>query len=786
MPDLKNSVFSLRTDPEKGTFSILTNDPKLPDILNARIGVHYRQNGRVFLGLAGSWQGHQSSSAQIQNTEHGAMETLTFVLPEDAGGVSYELTFGIVQEIPLVVWKLKLFNHGASPIQVERVDLLVVDPALEGSRIVFPGAKKPAEMGFFHNGWQSWSPVGWVAGDGKMPRTRLGGMQAPMIYNTGTPRPGGRGHFSSDFFSVLGDRVARTGFALGFLSQKQQFGSIQADFSGPVKLEMWANCDGVQVDPEKWLETDWAVFNPVLLDHRDPLNVYLDAVARENHVRVPAESPVGWCSWYHFYTKVTAQDVEANLASIVAGQDRLPVQLVQIDDGFESQIGDWFTFKSTFPEGVQPLAQKISKEGLIPGLWMAPFIVHTKSRLIQDHPDWILRKPNGRPVNAGYVWGVLDTALDLTIPAALQYACDVIRTAAMEWGYPYLKLDFLYAAALPGKYHDPTMTRAQVLRMGLEALRDAMGPEVTLLGCGAPFGSSLGLVEAMRIGPDVSGDWQPVFNGIKAFIKNEPSFPCARNSIHNILARASLHDRWWVNDPDCLLIRPDTHLSLEEVETLATAIGMTGGSLLLSDDLPKLPAERMRLAEVLLPVLGERAQVLDWFDAEMPSLLRLDLLNDTGEWHLVTRFNWQEVAADLAIAPEDFGLPAGEYWVNDFWREKVCHLKAGEKYLASAVAPHGCVLLALRKAQAAPQYLGSNLHFSMGREVAEWQSNASELTATLRLPRTSEGIVKIALPWQKVSVFCDDLPVAFGRGEDGVIEIPVTVNGFTRLRIHKD
>jgi len=166
--------------------------------------VHYRQNGRVFLGLAGSWQGHQkliSADSKYGTWRHGDSDLCP---PEDAGGVSYELTFGIVQEIPLVVWKLKLFNHGASPIQVERVDLLVVDPALEGSRIVFPGAKKPAEMGFFHNGWQSWSPVGWVAGDGKMPRTRLGGMQAPMIYNTGTPRPGGRGHFSSDFFFCSG------------------------------------------------------------------------------------------------------------------------------------------------------------------------------------------------------------------------------------------------------------------------------------------------------------------------------------------------------------------------------------------------------------------------------------------------------------------------------------------------------------------------------------------------------------------------------------------------------
>ena len=132
----------------------------------------------------------------------------------------------------------------------------------------------------------------------------------------------------------------------------------------------------------------------------------------------------------------------------------------------------------------------------------------------------------------------------------------------------------------------------------------------------------------MRIGADVSGDWAPKFRGIGAFIKHEPSFPCARNSIRNILTRSAMQKQWWINDPDCLLIRPDTHLSLAEVRSLATAIGLTGGSLLLSDDLPKLPPDRLRIAQVLLPVIGERARVLDWFDAEMPEHLRLDQVND--------------------------------------------------------------------------------------------------------------------------------------------------------------
>ena len=169
-----------------------------------------------------------------------------------------------------------------------------------------------------------------------------------MIYNPGTPLPRKQGEFSSDMFAVVGDRTARTGFLVGFLSQKNHFGSILADFNTG-SLGMWANGDDASVDPGCSVETDWAVFNPVLLDHRDPLGKYLEAVGRENHVRILEDVPVGWCSWYHFYTHVTAADIERNLQSILDMQEKLPIQLVQIDDGFESHVGDWFTFSTTIP-----------------------------------------------------------------------------------------------------------------------------------------------------------------------------------------------------------------------------------------------------------------------------------------------------------------------------------------------------------------------------------------------------------------------------------------------------
>ncbi len=697
MTHLENDIFKLTIEPIDGRFSIQPKDPKLPGFSGGRLSLRYRTQGVNRKTTLTGWKEIEGSRKAADLEPHGRTEQISYLTAINADGLEVVLHFGIVLETPLVMWKVEVTNKGSSTVNFERIDLLEVNEE-DGGSVQSPDALTSDEPGFYSNGWQSWSPSGWYGGNERMRLSRLGRLQNPMISNPGTPLPRKRGQFSSDMFGVIGDRKARSGFVLGFLSQVEQFGSIYADFNKPSKLEMWANCDDVRLDAGKTIKTDWAVYNPILLDHRDPLDKYLEAAARQNNVRVPAESPVGWCSWYHFYTDLSEQDVRNNLQTILEQQETLPIQLVQIDDGFESQIGDWFSFKPEFPQGVAPLAGEITREGLTPGLWLAPFIVHTKSQLVKDHPEWMLRKKNGALANAGFVWGVLDTALDLTVPEALAYACDVVRTASKEWGYPYLKLDFLYAAAVECVYHDPTLTRAQVLRRGMEALREAVGPEVTLLGCGAPLGSVLGLVEANRIGADVSGDWLPQFKGIGAFFKHEPAMPSARNSIRNILTRAALHQHWWINDPDCLLIRPDTTLTLAEVRSLASAIALTGGSLLVSDDLPSLPAERLRIAEVLVPVMGERARVIDWFDNGMPEHLRLDQLGVTGEWHILADFNWSDKAVSREITLEDYHLNPGRYVVREFWSGDAGTLTSTQSYKINQLPAHGCAVLAVRQA----------------------------------------------------------------------------------------
>ncbi len=785
-------------NPDKATWSLHGTNLGGPFLEDVWMRVHYRRGRQRFQALE-QWLNPQIRGPENVTSPHGTLTQLHATIGPDKNGLIYTFTFALPENHPLFLWKLSIENQGKHAVEIDRLVLLragffpkktlLPEPGYVSLRKNIPPSgygvirphPDPGEIAFFSNGWQSWSHTGVFGPDDRYRNTRLGFISAPMWYNAGTPRPKKAGHFASDMFGVLGDRQHRTGILAGFLSQKQHFSSLETrcDSVYPA-LSLWANGDHARLDPGAQITTDWAAIQFVNIDAPDPLGPYLDAVAREHGIQSSVfsfqssvsslqssisslQSPIsnlqssaGWCSWYHFFQDITADKMRTNLQAATEMRPAVPLQLFQIDDGFEAQIGDWFDFSPGFPEGVAPLASEIRAAGLTPGLWLAPFIVHPKSKLARQHPDWLLRNRWRLPVNAGFVWDAFNRSLDLTHPEALDYAYQVVSTAAREWGYPYLKLDFLYAAALPGRYRDRTKTRAQVLRMGLEALRQAVGPDTTLLGCGCPLGSGIGLVDAMRIGADVAPDWMPAFHGHKGSFRDEPAMPAARNAIQNTLTRAPLHRRWWINDPDCLLLRPDSDLTLDEVQTLATAIALTGGPVLLSDDLPNLPPERLRIAEQLLPLIGETPRVLDWFDAPTPRLLRLDLENVTGVWHLLAIFNWDDKPADTTLPLEKFDLdPDGDYFARSFWGGTTARIGGGVLTLGRIPA-HGVRLLSLRSLPPGSPaasgemwgaaYLGSDLHISQGLEVAAWLATPNGVRLRLERPGKARGEIELALP----------------------------------------
>ena len=82
------------------------------------------------------------------------------------------------------------------------------------------------------------------------------------------------------------------------------------------------------------------------------------------------------------------------------------------------------------------------------------------------------------------------------------------------------------------------------------------------------------------------------------------TLPSVRGMVRNSITRACIGHRWWHNDPDCILLGETTTLTENEVISAATIVAMTGGMLLLSDDLNLLGLARLRIGTRVFPVTG--------------------------------------------------------------------------------------------------------------------------------------------------------------------------------------
>ncbi|GAA4001274.1 alpha-galactosidase [Deinococcus rubellus] len=306
------------------------------------------------------------------------------------------------------------------------------------------------------------------------------------------------------------------------------------------------------------------------------------------HARTPAPLRV-WCSWYSYFRSVTLANMLDNAR--LAREHDLPFDVFQLDDGFQADLGDWFEASEHFGGHARDLPAELKKLGFRAGLWLAPFLVGPKSKLFAQHPEWLLKNDVGEPLLFGDNWGGAYAALDTTHPEVLTWLRELAATCR-EWGYDYLKVDFLYAAAHPGVRHDPSVGRAGAYRLGIEALRGGLGNDGFLLGCGAPLSGSIGVVDAMRTGPDVAPYWD---DSARRVLLGDGSVPCTRSALHTALSRWYQH-AWYQPDPDVMIARRELSLlSSDERGALLGLLDVIGGLRASSDPVAMLDERGLTL-----------------------------------------------------------------------------------------------------------------------------------------------------------------------------------------------
>lgn len=399
----------------------------------------------------------------------------------------------------------------------------------------------PATARVYEHGWQSWSPTR-VHGVREASARPEHAWQHTMRFRPGTP-------LAADGFQAEGLLLVDPGTgepvrAYAATDPTIDVPTLRARLTGDRLVVATDAPDQVAASMAQDLGRGLAAIG-------DSIGRQLDVV-----LRAP---PTVWCSWYHYFLDVTESDIVENLDAFA--RHDLSVDVVQVDDGWQRQIGDWKA-NDAFPSGMRALADRIRAAGFRPGLWVAPFLAHERSQLLRDHPEWLLRDEAGALVSAGWNWGGRVHALDVTHPDALARVAEVLRTV-VGWGFDYLKLDFVYAGALPGVRH-ADVERHVAYRQAIQALRGVVGDEVVLLACGAPVVPSLGVFDALRVGPDVAEVWE---NAEATRYLHRLAAPQARYAV-----ATSVH-RLWLRpligtDPDVAYFRTRYCLLSEEQKGL--------------------------------------------------------------------------------------------------------------------------------------------------------------------------------------------------------------------------
>lgn len=709
-PSITNGLVTVRVHLIKGTFDVLDADGRA--VFTDAAATVSISGGPTF-----TTRGAGLGSSGTDDVQDAQGDGLALVLLRDGDETEPDLcvTIALYPDQPFAVVQADIQNTQRGPIRVREFR------PLDGARLDL--GVPAAGCRFYKHGWQSWSPTIVLDCAGEdMPAS-------PPVVGPGTQPQPAPGRFVSDLVSAVVDPASGRGVIAGFISAADQFSHVWLD-TGPGVVTAASYADGVQVARGGTLACE-----RLAVDVSGPaiaaLERYGDTLGREMKAIESESVASGWCSWYYYFQGISEDEAVANLDYLAEHRAAIPVDYVQIDDGYQAEIGDWLTTNEKFPHGMKWLAGQIHERGFKAGLWVAPFLAGAKSQLFQEHPDWFVKYSTGLPAIATVNWNQPCFALDLTHPDVQTWAANVFRTVLDDWGYDYVKIDFIFAAAVDGVRHDPNVTRAQAYRRGLEIVREAAGSRF-VLACGNPMGPSIGLVEAARIGPDVAPYWHPFERGAPRTPLSDPS---ALNSIRNTLTRYWMHGRLWQNDPDCLLVRAtDTALAGDEVRALATVIGLTGGMVLDSDRLPPLTPERRDIISLLLPVYGRSATPVDLFDTpDVPALLRLDLPTHT----ILAVFNWDDASGEREVT-----LPDGSWHVFELWEEEYLGVKSGSLLLP--VPPHGCRLLRLTPDAGHPQVVGSTLHILQGAlEIAAEDWDGETLRVRLRPVAKKDGALYV-------------------------------------------
>lgn len=427
---------------------------------------------------------------------------------------------------------------------------------------------------FFVNGFQSWSTSPEVKKNdvvkGIIPLANiskftkhLAAMSGDYLFENYDNAPG---HFHSFTYTYF--RKGNDIELFGSMSERNGYTVFEYD-GGRGKFLIKKDVDGVNTSSD-YILLDVSVieksYDEAFDDYFSSMNL------RKSKIRHMS----GYTSWYNYFQKIDENIILRDLEGLERVKD--DVSIFQIDDGYETFVGDWLDVdKNKFPAGMKFIADKIHEKGYNAGIWVAPFSCQRVSKVAKTHPEWLIKDSAGKPMWGCFAWGGAYT-LDMYNPEAADYIRNCFDVILNEWGYDMVKLDFLYSQAI---YPRNGKSRGQIMCEAMDFLRECVGEDKLILGCGVPLGPSFGVVDACRISCDVDLVYGGKFYN-KLGVNRE--VPSAQNSMNNSIFRRHLNQRVFCNDPDVFFLRKNNLSFTDEQKYILGKVNNLFGDVLFVSD----------------------------------------------------------------------------------------------------------------------------------------------------------------------------------------------------------
>ncbi len=320
-------------------------------------------------------------------------------------------------------------------------------------------------------------------------------------------------------------------------------------------------------------------FYPALKEYRDIMikkGIHFDGISEQ------AYEPT-WCAWG--YERNFTMDMIYGALPMVK---KLGIKWVCLDDGWQSEEGDYTLNKDKFPNGeadMKRFVDVLHSQGFKFQLWWIPLAIDPKSQLMKEHPEHLLLNKDKGTCEITWFdnYYMCPASSDVR-----EHTRQALKKMLIDWGVDGLKIDGQHLNAAPPCYNEkhmhsrPEESYEQIpefFKMVYELVRE-IKPEATVMFCPCGTGYSFFTMPYYNIpvASDPSSSWQvrtkgKVFKALMgqnaAFHGDHVELSDNENDFASTVGIGGVIDTkftWPVGSAPVSILKPDTTYDLNEVK----------------------------------------------------------------------------------------------------------------------------------------------------------------------------------------------------------------------------